>query len=119
MRKRIRSLKGERVAFTGSAWRIRSDLQKAVRRRGGETSSHGIVNGKTTLLVRGHWADDGFGKKERMAAQLIRNGQEIAIVSDSEFRKLLEESLPAKVMDRVAGEPIEWLTPPQRIVTTS
>jgi hypothetical protein len=75
----------------------------------GETSSRGIVNGKSVVLVRGRWANDDYGAKERKAVQLIRNGQEIAIVSDFEFLKLLEGGRPAKVMDRVVGQPIEWL----------
>lgn len=109
MRRRLKSIQGQHVAFTGKAWRFRSDLQREVRRQGGETSSHGSVNGKTTVLVRGDWADEDYGVKERKAAQLIRKGQKIVVVSDSEFRKLLEAGQPAKIMDRVAGQPIEWL----------
>lgn len=109
MRRRLKSIQGQHVAFTGKAWRFRSDLQREVRRQGGETSSHGSVNGKTTVLVRGDWADEDYGVKERKAAQLIRKGQKIVVVFGSEFRKLLEAGQPAKIMDRVAGQPIEWL----------
>jgi hypothetical protein len=72
------------------------------------------VNGHTTVLVRERWAPDDYGAKEVMAARLIQGGQKIAIISDFEFRKLLQNGQSAKVMDRVAGQPIEWFdTPPE------
>jgi hypothetical protein len=114
MRKSVRNIKGEHVAFTGAAWRIRRDLQREVRRQGGETTSTGAVNGKTTVLVRGRWVQGDYGIKEMKAAELIRSGQEIAMVADSEFQKLLEAGRPAKVLDRVAGQPIEWLVTPAK-----
>ena len=89
VRKWIRSVRGEHVAFTGAAWRKRQELQNSVRRLGGEPTRRGAVNSKTTILVRGKWEHDNYGSKEELVAQLIRAGREIAVVSDSEFRKLL------------------------------
>jgi hypothetical protein len=114
MKKWLTSIEGEHVAFTGTAWRKRSELQDEVRRQRGVPTSKGEVTGTTTILVRGRWAPGEFGVKERHAAELIRDGHVIAIVSDLEFRKLLEGGRRAKAMDRVAGQPIEWLEKPSR-----
>lgn len=114
MRKWITSVKGEYVAFTGTAWRKRRELQNRVRRLGGEPTPRGAVNSNTTVLVRGKWEPNNYGSKEEHAAQLIRTGQEIAVVSDSEFRKLLEAGRPAKVLDTVAGQPLDWLIAPTK-----
>jgi hypothetical protein len=108
------SINGQHVALTGAAWLLRRDLLKKILRLGGKSASKGAVTRQTTMLVRGRWAPGEFGTKERRAAELIRNGQEIAVVADSEFRKLLEARKPAKVMDRVAGQPVEWLAQPSR-----
>jgi hypothetical protein len=114
MRKWLKQIKGEHIAFTGTAWRIRRDLRKDVHRQGGVATSKGLVTGNTTVLVRGRWPNDEFGAKERKAAELMRGGHPISIVADFDFRRLLEKGRPAKVMDRVAGEPIEWLNAPSR-----
>jgi hypothetical protein len=50
--------------------------------------------------------------KEQKAAQLVRQGADISVVHDSEFRKLLEHGRPARIADRIAGEPVEWLRQP-------
>lgn len=115
MRKWIRSIKGEYVAFTGTAWRKRRELQNRVRRLGGKPTPRGAVNSNTTILVRGKWESDDYGSKEERTAQLIRTGREISVVSDSEFRKLLEADRPAKVLDRVAGQPLDWLITPTKV----
>jgi hypothetical protein len=76
---------------------------------------NGHVTGDTTVLVRGDssvWAFGDYGTKELKAAQLIRQGASISLVLDSEFRKLVDEGRPARVGDRIAGEPVEWLAPP-------
>jgi len=39
MRKWLKQIKGEHIAFTGKAWRIRRDLQKDVHRQGGVATS--------------------------------------------------------------------------------
>jgi hypothetical protein len=102
----VTSIKGEHIAFTGAAWRKRSELQQDVRRKGGVPTTKGQVTIATTILVRGSWAPGEYGVKERRAAKLISDGHSSAIVSDLEFRRLLETGRRAKTMDRVAGQPM-------------
>lgn len=112
MTKWLTTVKGQQVAFTGQAWLIRSQLQAIVRRLGGTPTRGAEVTTETTVLVRGRsqfWKLKDHGLKERYAAQLIREGHSLLVVSDSEFRKLVESGRRARVLDRVAGEPIEWL----------
>jgi hypothetical protein len=52
--------------------------------------------------------------KEQKAAQLVRQGAAISLVHDSEFRKLIEDRRPARIADRIAGEPVEWLALPTK-----
>jgi hypothetical protein len=108
MRTRITSIKGEHVAFTGRAWKLRKDLCKEVELQGGRTSG-GSLTSKCTILVRGRWQENEAGEKERRAAEMIRHGSGISVVTAEEFQKLLERGRRAKVMDRVAGELVEWL----------
>jgi hypothetical protein len=106
----LTSIRGEHVAFTGKAWRLREELERAVRRRGGHPCPR--VTGKTTVLVRGEsqvWAFRKYGLKEKKAAELIRRGHEIRLVHDFEFRKLLEDGRHARVSDYIAGQPVQWL----------
>jgi hypothetical protein len=111
----LRKIKGEHVAFTGRAWLSRHQLQRIVRRKGGIPASRVTV--ATTVLVRGDssvWAFDEYGTKELKAAHLIRQGASISLILDSEFRKLVDKGRPARVADRIAGEPVEWLATPTR-----
>ena len=39
-------------------------------------------------------------------------GQEIVLVYADEFRKLIEQRSPARISDRLVGEPMEWLVGP-------
>jgi hypothetical protein len=39
----------------------------------------------------------------------LRSGQKLVVVDDSEFRKLLEDRRRARLSDRIAGQPIQWL----------
>ena len=116
MRRRIWKIDGEYVAFTGKAWEIRKKLWKKVISLGGIATAKGALTSRSTILVRGRWPNNEFGAKERKAAELIRSGRPIAIVPDLDFKKLIENGRPAKVTDRVAGEPIEWLMSPTRKV---
>lgn len=52
------------------------------------------------------------GLKEKKAAELLRKRKNIKLVSHIEFRKLLDDRGCAKVLDRVAGIPVEWLKTP-------
>jgi hypothetical protein len=112
MPKHLTTLAGESVAFTGRAWRPRFELQRIVRRTGGTTTPRGDVTADTTVLVRGAcatWKYGDYGRKERRAASLVRRGHSVAVVHDFEFRRLLEERRPARVCDRIAGQPVQWL----------
>lgn len=111
----LSKISGEQVAFTGKAWLKRSDLQKIVRRLGGCPTTDGDVTTETTVLVRGQsesWKYGDHGKKERRAAELIRAGQRIVLVHDFKFQKLAESGRKARLLDRVAGMPVDWLTDP-------
>jgi hypothetical protein len=105
MRKWLTSLRGERVAFTGGMWVTRSGLRRELERRGGVLSTVFAAS----ILVRGtspKWKYGDHGIKERQAATLIREGEPISLVHESEFRKLLEEGRPARVADQTAGEQV-------------
>lgn len=114
MRTRVKDINGEHVAFTGRAWKVRKELRREVVRLGGATTSKGAVTNNSTILVRGQWPNNEYGAKERKAAELIRSGHQISVVADLEFQKLLEQGRSARVMDVVAGEPMEWLVGPSR-----
>jgi len=108
-RKWLTSIRGEHVAFTGKAWLIREELERAVRRRGGIPCG---VTGETTVLIRGEsqaWAFGEYGLKEKKAAEWIRRGHDIRLVHDFEFQRLLEDRRPAHVSDYIAGQPVQWL----------
>lgn len=112
MAKFKRTLTNECVAFTGRAWRARSEIARVVRRLGGSISSRYEVTEKTTILVRGScavWKYGDHGRKERHAAELLRHGRDIALIHDSEFRKLVEHQVPARISDHFVGQPTEWL----------
>ena len=117
MRKRLATLRNEHVAFTDKAWRSRQDLQRVVRRRGGVPTPDAKVTRTTTVLCARRLfrvGVRGVGTKELEAARIIRQGESIALVHDSEFRRLIELGVPARVADRVAGEPVRWLSPSTR-----
>jgi hypothetical protein len=118
MRKWLRNIRGEHFAFTGKAWLQRQELEDIIRSRGGiPTRGGGKVTSETTVLVRGDssvWKYGKYGTKEQKASELVRNGAKISVVHDSEFRKLLEHKTPARIVDRIAGEPVEWLTAPRK-----
>ena len=114
IRKWLRRIRGERIAFTGKAWMSRKQLQRLVRRKGGIPTAGAEVTLATTVLVRGDssvWAFGQFGTKELDAARLIRMGSSISLVHDFEFRRLVEHGGAARVADRVAGEPVQWVVP--------
>jgi hypothetical protein len=113
-RKWLRGIRGEHIAFTGKAWMSRKQLQHLVRRKGGIPTPGGEVTSTTTVLVRGDssvWAFGQFGTKELDAARLIRKGASISLVHDFDFRRLVEQGRGARVVDRVAGEPVQWVVP--------
>ena len=114
MRKWLKSVRNEHVAFTGRAWLARAELQRIVRRLGGIPTAGAVVTGATTILVRGDsstWTFGEYGAKELKAARLIRKGISISLVHDSEFQQLVESGRPARVTDRIAGDPVRWLEP--------
>jgi len=54
------------------------------------------------------WVHGEYGIKEAEAAKFIRQGRPILLVYDSDFRGLLQDKTPARVADRVAGQPFVW-----------
>ena len=101
---------GHRIAVTGRTWCTQAELLRRARRLGGK--GNGRVTKDTSVLVRGIsgvWAYGVYGRKEKRVADLIREGRPISIVHDSEFRKLLDGGR-ARVCDRIAGEPVQWLS---------
>jgi hypothetical protein len=105
----LTNLRGQRVSLTGKAWCSRDSL---IRRLHGKATPEGRLTKATTLLVRGsstQYAYREYGRKERKVAQLVRSGQQIMVVDDFEFRKLLEDGRRARLSDRIAGQPVQWL----------
>jgi hypothetical protein len=93
------------------SWCTQRELLGAARALGG--LGNGRVTRDTTVLVKGTsgaWAYGDFGIKEKRVSDLLRKGQLISVVYDSEFRKLLD-GRKARISDRIAGEPVQWLTP--------
>jgi hypothetical protein len=92
--KRIRTLRGLRVALTGRCSTSRSDLTYEIESRGGKVSGVSArVTEDTDLLVRGAsplWKHGSFGKKEARAAELIRSGSTLAIILAEDLDRLLE-----------------------------
>jgi HNH endonuclease len=116
--KTLSSLRGRHVSATGKCWITRKQLSRKVRSLDGQLIPGGNVNQLTDVLVRGtssQWAHGEYGLKEEHAAALIQSGQKIAIVDDYEFRKLVDGGGPARCSDRVAGQPVEWVTPPPSV----
>jgi len=116
MSRYLTEIKGHQFALTGSAWVTRNELRELIRKRGGTVPGSSDVSGNTTALIKGvsgAWVYGDHGTKEAAAAELIRAGHDILVVTDWEFKKLVESGRRAKALDRVAGEPIEWLTPSQ------
>src|SRR5438132_13596509 len=114
MRKWITTVRGKRIAFTGRAWLTRAALRRQVLRKRGIPTPGAAVTSTTTILFRGDssvWAFGEYGTKEREAAKFIRKGASISLIHDFEFRKVLENGRPARVADRIAGEPVLWLAP--------
>jgi hypothetical protein len=117
MKKRLTKIKGQHVAFTGFLWCNRLEFQRKLKRAGAIPTPKGRVNRNTTVLVKGTsgvWKFGDHGLKEDSAAKHIRAGQQIAVVQGSEFQKLLEHRRPARLLEKVAGQPIEWLVAPPR-----
>ncbi|MBU1700910.1 MAG: hypothetical protein KJ970_13740 [Candidatus Eisenbacteria bacterium] len=117
MAKTLKSVKGLSIVVTGKCWIQRDELFTLIRKRGGKTRYTNTVRGKDDLLVRGGtssgYAYGTYGLKEHAAAQLIRGGNEIAVIDDYEFRKVVEDEKPGRFANTVAGQPIEWLRPPK------
>jgi hypothetical protein len=90
---------------------------RIIKSGGAKATPGGKVTDHATVLVRGDssfWAYGDHGLKEQQAAALLRRGKPISVVHDFEFRNLLESGRPARVADRVAGEPVRWLIAPSK-----
>ncbi len=114
---KLRSVRGKCFALTGRCWLPRRELEREIESARGRVSPGAKVTRFTDALVRGQsdqFAFGEFGLKEAAAAKLIREGRQLLVVHDYEFRKLLEEGKPARCSEYVAGQPIAWLKPPPR-----
>lgn len=117
--KTLKSIRGLSVTITGKCWTSRKDLTRLIRQQGGRITSNNTVTNSTDVLVRGtseQWKYKTYGRKEEKAAQFIREGQAIKVLSDNEFRNMVERGKPARLADTVAGQPFEWLKPPPKRV---
>lgn len=106
----LTSVTGHRIAVTGRTWCTQAELLR--RARGLGANGNGRVTKDTTILVRGRsgvWAYGDYGRKEKHAAELLREGHAISVIHDFEFRKLLNGGR-ARISDRLAGEPVQWLS---------
>lgn len=82
-------LDGEKVVFTGTLSAPRTDLAVLAEEAGCEVQS--AVTRKTTLLAVGMQdgnvvGDTGKSSKHRKAEQLVRDGAELRIVTEEDFR---------------------------------
>jgi hypothetical protein len=117
MIKRLTTIKGQHVAFTGVLWCGQSEFRRKLKHASAIPTNKGRVNRHTTVLVKGKselWKFGDHGLKEDNAAKYIRAGQQISIVQGSEFQKLLEHGRQARLLEKVAGQPIEWLVAPDQ-----
>jgi DNA polymerase-3 subunit epsilon len=82
-------LSGEVVVLTGTMWTGRNRVADLAASAGCDVRSE--ITKSTTILVQGM---DKIGQsKVRKAKSLIRDGQRLRILNDSEFRRLLESAM--------------------------
>lgn len=86
-----RTLRDQRVVFTGSLNGMKRDRAVAQARRAGAVVQS-EVNGATTLIVSGERLAPTHGKTLFGARLRIRRGQRIAIIDPERFARLLKES---------------------------
>lgn len=114
--KYLKKIEGYNFAITGDCWIKRSELIKIIKNSGGIVAEkRAQVTLNTNVLIRGHsrnWKYTNYGEKEAKVALLLKGGQKIFIVTDYDFKKLIISKTPARIMDRVAGQPFEWYLPP-------
>jgi serine/threonine protein kinase len=93
-RRAPRTLRGQRVVFTGKLPIVRAEAQVHARAAGAVVQ--GKVNGATTLVVAGQpnplQIGQRFGTKLFDAHRRIRRGQQIAIIDASHFARLVDRS---------------------------
>jgi hypothetical protein len=115
----LKTVAGKHVALTGACapWSWQGDLVRDLRRHGAEVRKDHGLNDRTSVLVRGtssNWKHSKFGNKEADAAERIRAGQIIILVKSEDLYLLLHGGKPARRLDYVAGQPLEWLEPISR-----
>lgn len=85
---------GTRFCFTGTfTFGKRKECEAATKEAGGDTGS---LTQKTDFLVIGayateSWKQESFGRKIEKAVEMRTNGHPIAIISETEWRKRLNE----------------------------
>jgi hypothetical protein len=110
----LNTVRRKHVAMTGRCWLPRAELTEKIESKGGIVSTGADVTRSTDILVRGyspHWEHTDHGLKEAAVADLIREGRDVIVVEDYDFRQWLESGVPAPAADYVAGQPIAWLAP--------
>lgn len=114
----IRSIKGLEVALTGECGQKRETLIRRIRRKGGRVStSKARVTEMTAILVRGsshRWQYGSHGEKEDYAANLIRCGSPLVVVSAPAFLDFLDTGKNIRVERIVAGQLIDHIRNMQR-----
>jgi hypothetical protein len=116
VKKFLRSVAGLHVAFTGRVgpWDRQSALVRDLRKRGADVRDDGELNDRTSVLIRGasrNWKHSKFGTKEACAAERLRRGQALIVVTSTALSALFRRGTAARRREEVAGQPVEWLVP--------
>ena len=108
----LRTIRGLHVALTGRCGSSRSEIVRTIRRMGGKANDNGAATAKTAVFVRGEsdtFKFGEFGTKEAHVADLIRSGNDIAVVSSDQFERFLRTRRAVPCADYIAGEAIDVL----------
>lgn len=100
----LKNIKGLKIAITGTCWEPRDTIIKRIKKAGGIFSDS--VTKDTNVLIRGYseqWQYYEYGIKEEAAASEMRKREDIVVVDDDRFEKLLIFKRPIKVRSIVAG----------------
>ena len=90
----LRTLRGVHLVFTGIFSKLRRDMERAATRAG--ATVHGMPSIKTSVVVRGkpnalQAAGRDAGRKLMEIKRLREKGHRIVIISEPQFRRLIEK----------------------------
>ena len=124
--KRLRSLRGQVVVFTGRLSMLRADAVRLAQRKGAAASNK--VSGTTTIVVQGapsgSYTWPNMGLKLAEVYERRRRHQRIYVISEDEFRMLIDgHGLPmaatrAAAEGRSASFGVPWRPPAFRSGST-